>query len=81
MKETFIKRYIVERTRKVEIRPEEQSEKMKSCQEKLWNEIPLNGLQRQETDRQRDRKRETKTNKQTGRQKKRQTKRFTEKEI
>ena len=29
LKQTFIKRYIVERTSKAEIRPEEQSEKMR----------------------------------------------------
>ena len=43
LKETFIKRYIVERTNKAEIRPEEQSEKVESCREKLWNEIQLKG--------------------------------------
>ena len=31
LKETFLKRHIVERTDKVETRPEEQSEKMESC--------------------------------------------------
>ena len=31
--ETFIKRYIVKRTNKAEIRPEEQSEKTESCRE------------------------------------------------
>ena len=35
MRETFIKRYIVERTDKAELRPEEQSEKAESCREKL----------------------------------------------
>ena len=37
--------YIVERTIKAEIRPEEESEKKKkeSCQENLWNEIQLKG--------------------------------------
>ena len=45
LKETFIKRYKVERTNKAEIRPEEQSEKTESCREKLWNEIQLKGLQ------------------------------------
>ena len=39
LKETFIKRYIVERTNEAEIRPEEQSEKIESCQENLWKEI------------------------------------------
>ena len=41
--ETFIKRYIVERTSKTEIIPEEQSEKAESCRENLWNEIQLKG--------------------------------------
>ena len=35
LKETFIKRHIVERTNKAEIRPEEQSEKTESCRENL----------------------------------------------
>ena len=43
LKETFIKRYIVERTNKAEIRPEEQSQKTESCLENLWNEIRLGG--------------------------------------
>ena len=42
-KETFIKRYTVERTNKTEIRPDEQSEKEESCRENLWNEIQLKG--------------------------------------
>ena len=33
LKETSIKRYIVERANKAEIRPEEESEKAESCQE------------------------------------------------
>ena len=33
LKETFIKRYIAERTNKAEIRLEEQSEKAESCRE------------------------------------------------
>ena len=41
LRETFIKRYIVERTNKAEIRPEEQSEKAESCWGNLWNEIRL----------------------------------------
>ena len=41
LKETFIKRYIVERTNKAELRPKEQSEKTESCRENLWNEIQL----------------------------------------
>ena len=36
-------RYIVERTNKAEIRPEEQSEKAESFGENLWNEIQLKG--------------------------------------
>ena len=43
LKETFIKRYIVERTNKAEMRPEDYSEKAKSCRENLWNEIQLKG--------------------------------------
>ena len=43
LRETFIKRYIVERTNKAEMRPEEQSEKAESCRENLWNEIQLKG--------------------------------------
>ena len=43
LKETFIKRYIAERTNKAEIRLEEQSEKVESCWENLWKEIQLKG--------------------------------------
>ena len=43
LKETFVKRHVVERTNKAEIRPEEQSVKTESCREKLWNEIQLKG--------------------------------------
>ena len=43
LKETFIKRYIVERINKIDIRPEEQSEKEESFRENLWNEIQLKG--------------------------------------
>ena len=43
LKVTFIKRCIVERTNKAEIRLEEKSEKMTSCWENLWNEILLKG--------------------------------------
>ena len=43
MKETFIKRYIVERNNKEEIRQGEQSEKAERCWENLWNEIQLKG--------------------------------------
>ena len=41
LRETFVKRYIVERTNKAGIRPEEQSEKAESYREKLWNKIQL----------------------------------------
>ena len=41
--ETFIKRYIVERTNKAEIRPEELSEKTEICRENSRNEIKLKG--------------------------------------
>ena len=43
LKDTFIKRYVVERTSKSEIRTEEQSEKAESFRENLWNEIQLKG--------------------------------------
>ena len=39
LKETFMKRYIVERTNRAGIRQEAQSEKTESCRENLWNEI------------------------------------------
>ena len=41
--EPFIKRHTVERTNKAEIRPVEQSEKVESCRESLWNKIQLKG--------------------------------------
>ena len=43
MKETFMKRYIVERTNKAEIRLEGKSEKVESRRENLLNEIQLKG--------------------------------------
>ena len=43
LRETCIKRFIVERTNKAELRPKEQNEKAESCREKLWNEIQLIG--------------------------------------
>ena len=46
LKETFIKKRIVERTNKAEIRPEKQSEKIESCPENLWNEIQFSKPQR-----------------------------------
>ena len=42
-----MKRDIVERTDKAERRPEEQSERVESCRENLWNEIQLKGPKRQ----------------------------------
>ena len=43
LRETFIKRCIVDRANKAKIRPEEQSEKTESCRENLRNEIELKG--------------------------------------
>ena len=43
LKETFIKRHIVERTDKAEVRLVEQSEKTESCRKNLWNEIQVKG--------------------------------------
>ena len=43
LRETFTKRYIVERTNEAEIRPGEQSEKAESCWENILNEIQLKG--------------------------------------
>ena len=43
LRETFIKRYKVERANNAEVRPEEQSEKTESCRENLWKEIQLKG--------------------------------------
>ena len=42
-RKTFMKRYIVERANKTEIRSKEQSEKTESCRENLWNEMHLKG--------------------------------------
>ena len=50
LKETFIKRYIVERTNKAEIRPEELSEKTESCRENSRNEIKFKRAIKTETD-------------------------------
>ena len=47
LRETLIKRDIVKRTSKAEIRLEEQSEKVESCRENSWNEIQLKGPSRQ----------------------------------
>ena len=43
----FHKEIIVERTNKAEITLEEQSEKLKSCQENVWNKTQLKGPQGQ----------------------------------
>ena len=43
LRETFIKRCMVGRTSKAEIRPEEECEKAESGLENLWNEIQLKG--------------------------------------
>ena len=56
LRETFMKRYKVERTSKAEIRPEEQSEEAKSCRENLWNEIQLKGPSRQKQTREQNEK-------------------------
>ena len=47
MKETFIRDTQLKEPVKLEMRPEEQSEKTESCRENLWNEIQLKGPQRQ----------------------------------
>ena len=54
LKKTFIKRCIVERTTKTDIRPEEQSEKTESCWENSWDEIQLKGPYREKQTRERD---------------------------
>ena len=43
LKETFVKRPKAERTNKAEIGLEEQSEKVESPRENVWNEIQLKG--------------------------------------
>ena len=43
LKETLLKKHVVDRTSKAEIRPKKQSEKRESCRENLWNEILLKG--------------------------------------
>ena len=43
LKETLIKRYIVERTNKSEVRPGEQNQKTENCRENLWNKIQFKG--------------------------------------
>ena len=44
LRETFTKRHIIERTKKAEIRPEEQSEKSESCRENLRRKYSWKGL-------------------------------------
>ena len=56
LKETFIKRCIIERTSKAEIRPEEQSKKTESCREILWNEIQLKEPKRQKQTQEKNKK-------------------------
>ena len=43
LRETLIKRSVVKRNNKTELRPEEQSEKAESCRENIWNELPSKG--------------------------------------
>ena len=43
LRETLIKRHLVERTNKEEIRPDEQSGKAESSRGNLWNGIQLKG--------------------------------------
>ena len=43
LKETFIRRYTLERSNKREIRPEELSQKAEDCRENIWNEMLLKG--------------------------------------
>ena len=47
---TFVKKCVVERTNKTEIRPEEQSKKAEIFRENLWIEIQLKGAAKTETD-------------------------------
>ena len=50
LKETFIKKYIVERTNKAEIRPKELREKTESCRENLWNRNTVERAMKTEID-------------------------------
>ena len=54
---TDVEIYVVERTSKGKIRPEEQSAKAESCGENLWNEIQLKGPYRQKATPRAERKR------------------------
>ena len=51
----MIKRYVVERTNKAEVRPEGQSEKTEICREDLWNKIQLKGPPHQDRNRYKNR--------------------------
>ena len=51
-----MKRYVVERTNKAEIRPEEQSKKAERCRENLWNEKHLKGPYRRKETQERNKK-------------------------
>ena len=53
LKEIFIRRYIVERTNKAEIRPEEQSERAESCWENLLKNLVERAI-KTETDRRKE---------------------------
>ena len=55
LRETLIKRYVVERTNKAEVRPEGQSEKAEICREDLWNKIQLKGPPHQDRNRYKNR--------------------------
>ena len=57
LKETFIKKYIVERTNKADMRLEEQREKAESCRENSWNEIQLKGPKRKKQTQEQNKKR------------------------
>ena len=50
LKETFMQRYIVERTNTAEIRLEEQSEKTESCRDNSWNYIQIKRAIKKETE-------------------------------
>ena len=51
-----MKKYIVEKANKAEIRPKEQSEKAESCRENLWNKIQLKGPLRQKQSQEQNKK-------------------------
>ena len=43
LRDTFIKRYLVERANTAEMIPAEENEEAESCHENLWNKIQLKG--------------------------------------